>query len=210
MTNISKHDLDSRAIDWIKELLSVNTSLSNILLKSLPFNSGRVWTYGPNDVDTNDLYKFSSGGIIKNNEHRAQNIYKGGDRYVVEGKCDCTELISLYIKGLFDDEGIKLCVFEDIMARPSDPDVEGRLSGSALVSDHEVYHVVRAGNFDLKKIQMIVTAVNVSWHFLCVGFKDYVDLKEAGLKEISNIIGDLAVLIVGAYDGESFVVWEKT
>lgn len=209
MTNISKHELDARALDWIRESLSVNTGLSGALLENVPLDHGEVWAYAPENVDSQKLYDFSSGGLIKNGIGGAKKIYKGDAFYSVKAKGSCGSLLTLYVKGLFEGKVIKTCIFEDVMARPSDPDIVGRLSESAFSIGEEVYHAISGDSFRLEKVREIVTAVNESWHFLCAGFGRDFDPKKASFREFKKLALDLKVLVVGAYDGESFLVWEN-
>ncbi len=208
---LKKYYLDSRAIDWIEEVFTCNTSLSRFLSDSLPLRSGKIWTYAPVNVHEGSLYNFSEGGLLGRLLLKRKSMTSvSGEKYVLEEIPDCSEELTSYLFDLFQTGTIDSCLFEDVMARANDLDIQERFSDSARFVGNEVYHVLEKSNVSECGINKIICAVNLSWHFLCVGSNEAMDFKSLQGENLKWYATKVKLLVVGAYDGESFVFWEPS
>ncbi len=74
---------------------------------------------------------------------------------------------------------------------------------------NEIYYMFdyRSNNLELLK-KAIVESEQV-WHFVSVITEINLNKKEITLDKIKNLVENTKIIIVGAYDGEAYVFWER-
>src|SRR5690606_34240342 len=106
----------------------------------------------------------------------------------------------------------RVCVFEDANTRPSDP-VFHRIKTPVFTFENEVYHFARGGAADSGEIQQLIRAAS-SW--LVIGvlaalpsgvvLENRSEVPDATLDALAS---GAEKIIVGAYDGEGYVIWSE-
>jgi hypothetical protein len=120
------------------------------------------------------------------------------------------QTISKHIESYYEN----CCIFEEPNARPDDPWV--KKSGIEYVSlDKEMYYFFDEENYNEEKLTKAISR-SKGYYFLCaLGKLDSFDHKrfdsfsEITQEDLRNFVNNLKSFYVIAYDGESFLAWEK-
>jgi hypothetical protein len=81
----------------------------------------------------------------------------------------------------------------------------------SLFHDDEVYSLLKKDNITIDLILTCLRFSNSFWHSLCVfTTADFTNVfKNLSLKKIKEICLTIELVMIGAYDGEGYVFWEK-
>ena len=78
---------------------------------------------------------------------------------------------------------------------------------------NEVYYIPSSAQLTEELILECMRISNVTWHSMCVlsevNFEDSIE-KNISEEKISEISQKTKMIIVGAYDAEGYVFWERT
>lgn len=211
MRELKKNYLNfEKSLQYTRHQLKGGNTLSSEVLKSVDFSTGNFFTLLPNDAILEKCYVFTSGGILPQPPM---------EWYCSEGKMASysviptiqEEMVSYILKKATEDN--LLCVFEDVLSTKKNIYLDFFKTHSILrFFKDEVYFVLNRNKLDELIISKCLEKSNAIWHSLCVLSK--IELKKEqddvfGLKEIDTICVNAKLIIIGAYDGEGYVVWEK-
>lgn len=204
--------LGKESIDYVVECLKKGKSLASKLLLYIDFKQGSAKTFAPAQLDAPALAAFRTGGKFPTAPKEDWQQLKGGGVAVPIINAD--DYLARAIHDFLALSDQRLCIFENALAHPTDPYVH-RLSSAISVFEQDVYHTLTAGD-DLSRIQQTVREAGsipifigamTSWHAECPKvLSQHVSLTPSCLSGLAQLAQGV---IVGAYDGESYVLWEK-
>jgi hypothetical protein len=109
-----------------------------------------------------------------------------------------------------------ICVFEESMARPSDPCMKTAKQTQWRTFENEIYYLLTWENAEISQIsRALKDAASVYPGFIGV-IAEVSEIEQAALKQrkitadsLARLAGATDRIIVGAYDGEGYLVWAK-
>lgn len=216
MERIIEYRLGIEAMSYVRDQLRYGTALGESILANIDIDTGVVSTYFPSDVDPDALLRFSSGGVL-GREAGSVGVSAAGERYIVEKISTMDQWLVDYVHESLKSEQSRLCIFEDFMG--DFEYVSRQQVGSQVVhTGDETYHLITAENADKLTIEATIYAVRVAWRFLCVlatgadavAEGSLINSKELSRNQIDNISRNAQKIIVGAYDGEGYLIWGRS
>ena len=189
---LKSYQFGPEALQYIEAQLREGNQLSQYVLEYCPLEEGSTWAFLPDGVSPDALSRFNTGGIANTKETQAA---------IVENTVE-------YLK-----KTRAAAVFEDMMSLPADP----ALLGSGLdfvVCGPQVYLSLIYPNLDLDSFSH---ALRFATSYTLLGVISDVTSDLAPLPRGARVQASLlqkvaarAVrLLVGAYDGESVLIWAR-
>jgi len=210
MKQLNKHKLNFTTVfKYVQfNLYNVNT-LSSELLKFINFNHGNFFTLLPNDANIERLYNFETGLILPQNSEKKYVPSEGEDAYSVIPTIR-NELSELILKEIKSNNRLS-CVFDDVIRSPMDKYHMELFHSHGLFYKNEVYYLLEKSKISKDLIRECLRASNAFWHSLCILTK--VDIKsfsskELSLEKIKDICLQTDLIMLVAYDGEGYILWE--
>lgn len=207
MKDYKKYTLGREALFYIKKRLSAGKTIGQLLLNKIDFSLGTIHTMLPHNIDVNSLIRFEEGGKIEVSEN--EFIYTEGLRirpvYNTDGWLE-----SKILNFLERENGI--CVFENSLAQLEDPWLASRKSRIFLYGN-EVYHFVDVSAEPNEIHEALREAKSAFPLFIGImSFSHIVlnDNEKVDKKKLEKIVKGTSKLIIGAYDGESYLIWQKS
>lgn len=190
MNTLIRYELDHDiAQDYFRGNLENTNILSNKVLKLINTSSGRFFTILPVNINFKNIYEFQTGGIAT------------GVR----------DYVKLYIQEKLKIEKNKCCIFDDFTTEYYPGYKDPLFVSNGFFFNEEIYYLVTQTDAPTIIDQCFI-ASNTIWHSLCLITEINLSLKvdkQLILKELENIISNASLLILGAYDGEGYVCWER-
>lgn len=216
---IKKFDIDSRrGLIYLKQILKDGQTLSRCLLKRLKRRCSqiKVFTFLPPNIPQEEIYEFTTG--YKFPVDPSKIIYKtdaaGNPVKIMEPIPFPTCVFLDYVLNYLSSDRLhSLIVFEN---RYADPSFVKEYKSRVIIYNKEIYHIVTGKEMNryLIKKAMRESMVFFPPHSICILAK----LNDIEIKQLENVnkiqLDNLQVLskrteqiIVGAYDGEGFLVY---
>jgi hypothetical protein len=208
MKKLNKHNLNfDKTISYFVENLKSATTLSNELLKSTNFEKGSFFTLLPCKSNFANLYEFETGGIL----HQTHEVHLNsaiGMSYTITPtirKELSQEIFKEMNKKHLD------CMFDDVNSSPKDCK-NNLFAENGLFYEDLVYYLVKNKHGLADLITECLRKSNAVWHSLCILTNS--DLQKTGnveitLDDIRKACQNSQIIILGAYDSEGYVFWEK-
>jgi hypothetical protein len=157
---------------------------------------GLINAVAPSDAEVQRLMRFDEGGLLPADP--AAYVGTGWLQEVPNTIPDIAAVVSKHVQALNDPV---LWFHEPLLSEDESKKKEGdwRKLGSQLYCVH-----ARSGG-DERQIAELIRFFMLSWHFL--GFVTD-GLHEASAA--SELLAHASMVVVGAYDGESALVWQRT
>jgi hypothetical protein len=169
-------------------LVNTNT-LSSSLIKLINFQTGQFFTLF-HEANLEKIKEFRQGGIVSGIKDQIENIVL--DKLISDDKLSC----------IFDDT---TSTFK--------PNYMGRLFQSCgLFYGTEIYYLVTRQIASLNILSRCFFASEAIWHSLCVlttADLNNISDKKLSLEKMKEICLNATLIIIGAYDGEGYIFWEK-
>ena len=178
----------SQARTYMKSCLEDGHRLSRQLLKDHDFDRGEIVVILPKSTRNVSKRKPSLGGLANNQQSTA--VLAQFLRFCLKLGC--------------------LCLFENQLARKSDPFLR-KCHSKVRFLNEQVYHIMEPSQEDLEVVRTIREANNSIGLVGSIGFSAFRHTKKRveGItaSEISNLSKNTISVIVGAFDGESYMLW---
>jgi len=203
--------LDSRAIDYIRDtLLEEGNTLSKLFISNQQLSLGNVFTIVPQNTSEEALYRFNYSIMPPGKKWRV----KVGKQYVIVEEVQTTD--NWLIHWLYNQLKVNpnlIAIFEvDVIFESS------HCLTSLMTYRREVYYYVIGGK-DVK-VKSIKCAISMASPFPTIGFvvslnqdllSTYKKEKEVKIKkkDLELFSQNIKIAIIGAYDFESFIIWER-
>lgn len=199
------------AIAYLREYLPRGLRLANFLNRhDLDKGTASVWVPAGTPVD--QAVEFETGGKLRADPEERVQVEGGYAGPVHSYDLYLAALVERYLR---ETEG-GICIFENLLARPSDPDLKDYELTLCTVSD-EVYHVLTASADHARIDATIAEAKSLpdlrAGALTTLGSDCDMYLINGGEISESCLLGLAAravIILVGIYDGESYLVWRRS
>lgn len=183
--------LDDRANTFFANALEYGHTLDKLLIANVNIHNGRVSAFLPKVCPQEAIYRFGGGGIAS----RAESI-------------ECISYAIEYFLKISEDN---ICLLEDALAHPDDQ--FGVEQDVAILSlSKEVYFFIPNGA-DKEKIRYAIIEAEQPNFFVGIlssmPSKDFLpfDAKSITSSQIKSLVTKVEKIIMGAYDGEGYLIW---
>jgi len=211
---LQEFSLGGEAIEYIVESLRSCNELSAMLLETFKFESGTVVTYVPVGTADPGLKDLRTGGILRAQtptEALAESA-EGEPTYVSAIPNLDNFLASLVIAHLRSQQSA-ICLFENHLARLGDPWL-GRTRLHTLAAGKTVCHYLIPEDYlDAELVDLTIKksrSIRPPLVGVLARLNEGVTTAEVGnlnQHRIRTVLERTEMVIVGAYDGESFIIW---
>lgn len=189
--SIGKIELDFDSVmKYLDCSLEGANKLTSILMKLNEFRSGHFYTLLPESTVEADIYIFRQGLATKMIKEHTINM--------VHDYLCCVERL--------------FCIFDDVTSTTPIENYELYEKYGAKF-EKEAYYILPPGAEKLHKlIKQCFNVSNAIWHSLCILYRDDSPHRKMALTEgdMRQICLNAQLIIVGAYDGEGYVFWERS
>lgn len=207
--------LGPEAISYIRERLAHGKTLAKYLLERVDLESGTVMTFLPSDVSKEAASEFKWGGKLKRDP--ATFVYHtepDGSTTRWEPVPNTDPWLVSILQEFLGAGRERVGIFENELASPGDPWLSS-WDMQTLIFENEVYHLL--SNKDADNEQTILTTIRGAGNWLFIGamtsLSEPSDLPlEGGTldDQVLKMFAERAAkIVVGAYDGESYLIWSK-
>ena len=211
MKELKKHVLDFElTLKYVQDNLSDGKTLSLELLNLINFFDGYFFTLLP-DATIEGLYNFKSGGILP--QIAEEEYFISGKRATYSIIPTIQNEVSDFIFQKVKKSTELSCVFEEILDSPKSPQLTYfRKHNLLYIHENQVYYLIEGSIVKYDAIIKCVEKSNAIWHSLCVlTTADFSHLSNENLTlgKIKEVCLGTELIILGAYDGEGYIFWEK-
>jgi hypothetical protein len=210
MAKYKEIDLGLEGFEYVKECLQSGKTLSGFLIHRIQESQGAVTTFLPSHVTESAAKEFHFGGkaIVLPNDG---SVFSK-EAVEVKTRFNAVEQLSSVISKFLVKNDQCLCIFEDALASTGDPFLLSTDNRFASYGD-EVYYILC--NEDAARLDKIVKTIRQANSWLCIGAMASLPancesiLKSGKLsrRDLEVIAKGTQKIIVGAYDGEGFLIW---
>jgi len=190
MKKLNRYELDFElTFDYIKNNLKDVNELSSQFLKTLSVNHGNFYVLLPEDADIKRIHEFNSGYITS-----------FADKEICNHVVDKTANKSYSY------------IFDDVNVNASDNLKDEFSVRHSFFYKDEVYYVIKNGMLSEDVFFKCMNASNGIWHSLCLATEiDFNEIIDNSLDKntINEICYNAQLAMIGAYDGEGYIFWEK-
>jgi hypothetical protein len=209
-------ELDQRAHNYLKSIIEQYSLLiqgnekypqlfMEQILQKVDLIKGKVITCLPEGTKSDSIYEF---------EHAKKNVNEVGELlhrgYIVPVESTRGWLIQIF-KQYLDSENKDL-IFKNIYSRPTDPYFATRKE-KTLTTEHEVFYFLTSKEGTLDNIEALVQlsdGAHPPLFAVCSVLPD--SLHKGGVlssEDIIFIVNNINCIVISAYDGDSYLVWER-
>jgi hypothetical protein len=203
------------ATAFIVERLNDGNTLAKAMLETLSLAQGCVTTFLPRNVIPESLEDFASGGKLPTppvSEWKSTKV--AGETLLMIPVPTTDSLLVAEIKNYLLQAKDHVCILEDALKMPGDA-VLRRVSNKLATYNTEVYHLlfhedaqeerILGALNNAKSLPTFIGALT-EWPSELLGIKPRV----LSLGHLQTLAARTNKLFVGAYDGESYLLWSNT
>lgn len=212
MRKLYKHYLNSEpTLIFFKDCLEETNLLSIEIMRFICSQSGVFFTLLPDDADLAKLHQFQQGILPEMPKQRGSvgnlpGIYTYSKIPSIEEEL-CDYLVNKIKKNRLS------CIFDHFNATYNNVDDCKLFESHGRYYEKEVYYLVTPKNVSEQTIIECLYASKTFWHSLCIltesNFHDPID-RALNKEKIQEICLKSRLAIIGAYDGEGYIFWEKS
>ncbi len=191
MPSLHRFNLDrTQTMLYLEENLRDTNTLSTAVIDLVPFHQGSFYTLLHKDIKSEQAYQFEYGGV-------------GGS---VKDK------ISYLVLEEIDKNTHLNCLFDDTGATYIEPYDDPLFLKAGIHCNGEVYYLIKKQQVSKELLDTCFYASEATWHSLCVlsNFQlDYLHNRLVNSSLLRDFVIHSHMILIGAYDGEGYVFWEK-
>ena len=187
---------------YIIDHLKNGHSLAQQISTNIDFRKGKFFTLLPNNAVLNRIYLYHQGGILPSlgrlETARYANFWPipNTDQQLIE-----------FIYAYFLEHNSHELIIDHVIARTSDLHLD--IKGTDLITyNKEVYYVMTSSTAYPELIQELIETTGQAWYFLAV-LTNHTLRKEIDNKAWKTICAHITYVIIGAYDGEGYIFWQR-
>ncbi len=189
MVKLKKIKLDySKTYDYFQYNLFNSNKLCKIALKKI--KNGSFYTFLPSNVKEEKVYNFNSSGIAKH----------------------LVEVFPAFLLDMIKNESPSLCYFDAINFSYKPGFSDPLFMQFGRYSQHEVYYQVAQQDASLDVLSACSDRSYAIWHSFCMISSSYSKEKaqtEFTNNEMETICEQTYMILLLAYDGEGYIIWDK-
>ncbi len=215
MTECKKIELGANAHDFVRGSLENGGTLAHELLRVKELGRGHVWTMLPNDLEIEDIRDFASG-ILPEPPEENQYHYEAanGLSWRQTPVLDIDDCLVPIIQSFLHGDERRICILENAVAMPSDfKAVHTDLP--ILVFGDDVYQFVVSG---AETVDLIGETIKKARTWLLNGVLSvlpehlelFADITVVTREQIGLLAASTSQVVVGAFDGEGFLIWDES
>lgn len=210
MDQLNKHILhfDTTWEYAYQSLHEVNT-LSSELLNLVDFKKGSFFTLLPTGANLERLYEFKAGLILP--QYPEEEYFVNGRKATFTRIPTIEEELSELILNEVRSKEL-CCIFDDVIRLSTDKNHEMLFKIHGLSYGNEIYYFLEKRKISNELVVECLRASTAIWHSLCVLTKKLlipVNIRELNIDLIKQICTHVDKIMIGAYDGEGYIFWEK-
>lgn len=214
---IEERTLGREGLSYVRDCLRGGKELSTCLLQALDLESGKLTTFLPAHLDAESIVQFSVGGKLPlpQAEQDVTIHFKHGLVLHAKPVPNVDDALISIVQTHLRSSGSALCILENQMALPADPWLK-RTEIPFVTHGTSVYHMLISERTDRNLVELTVKkAKSIRPPLICaLGYlseKALLNIKlgTIGLGELREFAGQTQKIAVGAYDGESYVIWSR-
>jgi hypothetical protein len=155
------------------------------------------------------LYEFKDGIILPQNPEMKYLLAQTEATYSIIPTMHDEIACFLFQEGKKSDSFVY--IFDDVLGSPSESYLQEKNEKKYVIfHEKEVYYQVKCEKATIDYIIKYIERSNASWHSLCVLTKHRLPhSEEFTLDQIKKACLNTQLIMVGAYDGEGYIFWEK-
>ncbi len=208
---LNKYLLDYEfTLQYTLEHIGHGHELSDQLMKYFDFSQGNFYGVLPTNANLQRLYVMNSGNIIPQECPKIPTEDDFGNQYIHQLVTSTNKRLKEFITDFLQVNHLNLAVFENILGRTKDPNLEIDQLRLVIINDH-IYYLANYLT-PLPSLSDALWSAKEVWHTLIVLTKelDSQSLPDTlSQKDLKLICDSTQYIIIGAYDGESYIIWEK-
>ena len=180
---------------FVRDYLTYGHALDSRLKKCVALNAGTVTAYLPSGIPRERVLEFTEGGVA---DPAVSEIY-----------------LARTIREFLTAAQGRVCLFEDPVLRPTDPPRLGS-NVQRLTLNDEVYYYLNSLSSEDELILQTIREADYPNYFLCIltsvpGDAIFpISQGQLGDEELDLLIGRTEKIVIGAYDDEGYLVWDKS
>jgi hypothetical protein len=206
--------LGPAALEYMRECLAHGKTLGQYLLKREDLANGGISTYLPVDLPAEAVQDFRTGGKLKRDPKGFRYWREGERTFRAEPVPNTDPWLASVVQEYLRSEPDRVCVFENSSAAPGHPWLLSSGMGT-VIFESEVYHFLCSR--DLVNEEKILTTIGRTKSWLFYGTMTAL----SGASNLPLETGTIArealemfaqraeKIVVGAYDGEGYLIWSK-
>lgn len=194
---------------YVSSNLDGANTLSSEIVDLLSYKKGRFFTLLPTAANLPLLYEFETGGILP---QKSEKDYVIDNRKATYSEIPTIreELADLILKTANKEK--LFCIFDDVLRLANDKNSTNLFKSNGLIYNDEVYYILDRNQIDNELIIKCLDASNAFWHSLGILTKTVTlnfNSKRLDLEMLKNICINAQLIMIGAYDGEGYLFWER-
>lgn len=209
MENLNKFNLNfDKSWEYVQDDLDKTNLLSSEILGNVNFKNGRFFTLLPNNANLDEIHNFRSGWILPPNPIQEYLVNGSTAKFSVK-KNILDDLIPLMLEIIISHPHLSYFI-DKVTGTANKIYYETYAECNPLFFQTEVYFLLNKANSSLESIHKCLRASTSFWHSLCVGTTaDLPNVSAISLEKMKEICLATELIMVGAYDGEGYIFWEK-
>jgi len=196
---------------FVKDNLTEINALSIELLNLIDFKSGAFFTLLTLGSDLERLYEFKNGIILPQFPVIVSEV--DGKKSIIQKVPTVKEELSDLIFHKLNSNPNLSCVFDEVTHYPDDRSLKALYEKKCVyLYEKEVIYVIKEDNKNHETILNCMRKSFSFWH--SVGLLTDADCFKTdsnilSLNDIQAICKNAKMILISAYDGEAYVLWEK-
>lgn len=205
-----KRKIDINLADEIKRQLIKKNLLCNSLLENINSSKGNFYIYCPPTIKEEYLYSFDTAGHWCDDKYNRKVVEReSGEILNTCSVPDINEDIYAIIRSYFQKGKINQIFINDILTKMGNETMAVLYQGTeytTLLSENSSIDIPRSENPLLENIN----GIYLHWYFLCFGLLGGSLPKNLSWSNILKYSeGKVTFIMIGIYDGEGLIVWER-
>jgi hypothetical protein len=183
--------------------------LARELLKILNFERGRFFVITSALADISKLQELRYGGILPVNP--LEKIKVMGREYPSRKKGNSIEELAKFIDQSLIKDCEHWCVFEDVAFEKGDKCLSKSRQSDIRYFENQVYYCISGVDASKEKLSSLIKTADAQWYYMNVITETvlFCDQQQLSIDDIKKLATHTKYLVLGAYDMEGYVCFEK-
>jgi hypothetical protein len=214
MTYVKEEIIRSAAVEYVRRQLAQGKSLARHLTENIDFGQGDILILTPAPLNQTEMTQFDWGHTPTAQSMPVQ-ITIADASYMVAHKADVYDQLAEGIFKQLGDTG-NVCLLENSLAQAQDPWLQ-RAKSLVITIGTDVYHMLSSADKDQIKIgdaireaEHLPTFIGALGRVASDTLAQIASSKVLTTEQINDFAKTVHCIFIGAYDGEGYVVWNKT